>query len=92
MTESQQAFFLWVADKAPYLLHIWDQDKLEYQKDVLHDYLTICSGGEAIMAKFFVSVWCGKSMENFDIFAAANDLATDDFRIILKWLNMPVYP
>lgn len=92
MTPEQEQFAQWFEKKAPYLLPMFNFKQREYLPEKVDSYLSVCSHGEAIMLRFFLSVWRNDNEFNFDLIDAAKNLSTDNLKIIEEWINNPLFP
>lgn len=91
LTQSQARFAAMLA-KAPYLAGLWDMSRAEYDQERVDRFLGVASRGEAIMARFFLGVWCGKNTFDFDFTDAAAVLDSDKMQIVTGWMSAPFWP
>lgn len=87
-----QAAFALMLDKAPYLVPLWDMQKREYLPEKIERFLGSASHGEAIMCRFFLSVWRHDNDFQFDAIEAARVLDEKNMQIITDWLSDPFWP
>ncbi len=92
LSDEQARFALWLKEKMPYLMDLFDFDKREYTPEAVERYLGVASHGQAIMARFVLGVWRHDNYYNFDFVDAASTLDADHMKIITDWLNNPVWP
>lgn len=92
LTDTQTAFYLLLSRDAPFLMQLFDFQERECNLERANKYISQASQGEAIMAKFFVGVWCGKDVLNFDFVEAIKDLDRSNINIITKWMQSPIWP
>tara|TARA_R110002073_G_scaffold302953_1_gene470749 strand:+ start:1684 stop:1932 length:249 start_codon:yes stop_codon:yes gene_type:complete len=74
LTKEQARYALWLEDKAPYLLPLFDFDQHSYLPDKVENYLGVAAHGQAIMARFFLAVWLHEDQFDFDFIEAAKTL------------------
>lgn len=75
----------------PLLSGYWDESANELRYDEMKAALGVLSRGEQIMARFYLSVWCGEN-EGFDFLDAAGRLDLDSKKIIINWMIDPFWP
>lgn len=90
-TEDPYASFFFMLSDYPVLLEFWDIDEKVCDEARLLAALPSLSHGEAIMAKFFMTVWFGDKRE-FDIAEAASVLDLSHRSLITKWMLDPFWP
>lgn len=91
LTPGQAAFAL-MLEKTPYLKHLWNMERKEYEQELVEQYLGTASHGQAIMARFMLGLWRNNNEFNFDLFEAAAVLDKEQLAIIQEWLENPVWP
>lgn len=92
LTAEQAAFAVWLEEKAPYLFPLFDFSKRAYLPEKVEDYLAVASHGQAIMARFFLSIWRHADEFDFDFIDAAKTLDKTNMGIITDWLEKPRWP
>tara|TARA_R110001583_G_scaffold126875_2_gene278459 strand:- start:863 stop:1141 length:279 start_codon:yes stop_codon:yes gene_type:complete len=92
MTPDQQIFASWLEENAPYLMPLFNFEKREYLPEKVERYFSVCSRGEEIMARFFLSVWRNDDHFNFQLIDAVKGLDSNNLRIINEWLESPKFP
>lgn len=88
----EQKLFTKILDEVPYLKPLWSMEDRVYKPDVAEQFLSVASHGEAIMARFALSVWSGENCFNFDIIDAASTLGEKERAIIAHWICEPFWP
>lgn len=91
LTQSQAKFAL-LLERAPYLAKLWDMSRAEYVQSRVDNFFGVASRGEAIMARFYLGVWCGQDKFDFDFTDAAAVLDREAMRIITDWMTEPFWP
>ena len=95
---SQERFFKFVALRAPYLVHLWDEKNRCLDLPAVERFLGTSSSGEVQMALFFIAVWFGHNghdgygLPAFDLMEAARVLDADGMRTIKIWVSAPFFP
>ena len=74
-----------------YLKPFWNWEKKECDIDALTKRISTISHAEAIIAKFFLSLWTHEN-HGFDIFEAVSTLDDEDLAMINHWMNAPFWP
>ena len=92
LSSGQAKFALWVEDKMPYLLHLFDFDKRMLITANLEQYLSVASHGQQIMARFVATVWTQENKYDFDIVDAASVLDQSQLDVVTDWMNKPIWP
>lgn len=82
LTKEQARYALWLEDKAPYLLPLFNFDQQSYRPDKVEKYLGAASHGQAIMARFFLGVWWHQDQFDFDFVDAAGTLDKQQMTVI----------
>lgn len=75
----------------PVLYSCWNFDTRDCDTDRLNDVMGALSGGEQVMASFFIAVWTGNTDAPFSI-VDAGALEDEHRRVIADWLLDPFYP
>ena len=92
LTPEQRAFKEMI-DRYPSLSCYWDFENSSCDLDAIKASLSVLSSGEALMMRFFVSVWLGENTTiPFDVIDAVKTLDTPELEIIRQWLDNPVFP
>lgn len=91
LSQGQAAFAL-MLEKAPYLQPLWNLEKQEYIPEIFENFLGTASHGQAIMARFFLSVWTHRNDFGFNVIDAAAILDDDQKQIIVSWVLDPFWP
>ena len=87
LTEEQARYALWLEDKAPYLLPLFNFDQQSFLPDKVEHYLGVASHGQAIMARFFLGVWRHQDQFDFDFIDAAGTLDQQQMKVITDWAS-----
>jgi len=91
LTESQHRFAE-LLEQVPWLQPYWDVRQNSYQPDRLASAMEAWAHGEQIMARFFVMVWRGQNVLDFDLADAAAVLDQPLRLIISQWFMDPFWP
>jgi len=92
LTAEQAAFAVWLEEKAPYLLSLFDFDLPGFLPEKVEQYLGVASHGQAIMARFVLGVWRHQDQFDFDFIEAASTLDKKNMKVITDWLQNPLWP
>jgi len=92
LNEEQATFAIWVEENSPYLLPLFDFENAAYKPEAVERYLGTASHGEAIMARFVLSVWRHSNDFDFDFVEAAATLDKKQMKVITEWLKNPFWP
>lgn len=92
LTVSQEKFYEWLKECAPYLLDLWDWNDRSLSLDRVKHYLAVSSHGEIIMCQFAVGVWLGRNEYDFDLFKAVGVLDAPQRAAIAEWVKIPLWP
>lgn len=92
LTDSQAKFAVWLTEKMPYLLSLFDFEDRIYLDDKVEEYLSIGSSGETVLARFVLSVWRGDNQYDFDVTEAVRTLDKAKMKIVTDWLSNPFWP
>lgn len=92
LTAEQAAFAVWIEEKAPYLLSLFDFDLPGFLPEKVDQYMGVASHGQVIMAQFFLGVWRHNNQFGFDFIDAASTLDKEQMKIITDWLKNPLWP
>lgn len=90
--DNQQVFRIWIETCMPYLNNLFDFEKMVYIPEMVDAYLGVASHGQAIMARFALSVWTHNDDFEFNFIEAAQVLDTPQLNIIIDWLKRPIWP
>lgn len=91
LTPHEERFEYWLKDNMPYLLKLWDFTEARYEKELVDNFLGVCSSGEALMCCFAIQVWTGggNTEYEFNLFRAMRVLGDKEIEIIQKWVAEP---
>lgn len=92
LTSTQARFALWLDERMPYLLPLFNFENAEYLPEAVERYFGVASPGEAIMARFVLGVWLHKNRHGFDMLEAARVLDSRSMSIITEWAADPFWP
>lgn len=85
-------FQYWIQTQMPYLKGLFDFEKGVYLPERVDYFLGITSHGQAIMARFALSMWTHRDDFEFNFIEAAQVLDPHNVNIILEWLSNPIWP
>lgn len=85
-------YFTWLKEKAPYLMDIWDSNKLLYSERKAELFISNASDQHAIMARFFLGVWMKSNVFEFDYDLAESILNHDNLMTVNEWFKEPFWP
>jgi len=92
LSPGQASFAALLAERVPYLLPLFDFSERAYLQDEVEKFLAAASHGEAIMARFFLSIWRHADEFDFDFIDAAATLDKGQMKVITDWLEKPFWP
>lgn len=90
--DDQQIFRMWIETKMPFLKNLFDFEQMVYKPEMVDAYLGVASQGQAIMARFALSVWTHNDNFEFNLIEAASVLDPYHMTIITDWLKKPIWP
>jgi hypothetical protein len=74
------------------LAEYWDFEKRECDQEGIENALTVLSHSKAVLLRFFVAIWMGENVHNFDLIDAVKALDTERRKVILTWFENPFFP
>lgn len=92
LSPEQARYALWLEEKMPRLLPLFDFDRKEYLTESVDRYLGVASHSQAIMCRFVIGVWRHDNHYNFDFTEAASILEPEQMKIVTDWLTHPFWP
>lgn len=92
LSTGQTQFYVWLHNKMPYLLPLFDFEERIYLEEEVERYFGTASHGETIMARFALGVWRHDDQFNFDFVDAAGVLDAERMKIITDWMTDPFWP
>ncbi|MBL3675697.1 hypothetical protein [Paracoccus aerius] len=86
------AFFAFLRRAPQGVQNCFDVESRKLDTDALERYLGFASSGEAVLARFFASVWC-RSNDDFDFDVLdVGRLDYEQRQIISDWVLNPIWP
>ena len=70
----------------------FDLQKESIEMDLVDKDMAVLSRGEVVMLRFYLGVWAGHNVNEFDLFAAMKSLDEKHLAIIRAWVADPVFP
>lgn len=92
LTTDQAKFAVWLEEKMPYLLPLFDFNDAAYIPELVERYLVTASHSQSVMARFALGVWRHDNHYNFDFVTATRVLDADQIQIITSWMSKPFWP
>lgn len=92
LSESQARYAIWIEEKMPFLLPLFNFEERAYKPEAVKSYLSSASHGQAIMARFALGVWRHEDHFDFDFIDAAQTLDVKNMKVITDWLRNPFWP
>lgn len=71
------------------LSNFWDFDSGNCDYEALEKSMGVMSGGQCVMARFFLSVWFRR---DFDLIDAVSVLDEESICVITDWMVKPYWP
>lgn len=90
LSETQYQFYTMIKPY-PEMAKLWNWTTRELNVDAYKRLISYMSNGEAVLARFFYSVWDGNN-QAFDITEAASKLDKRERELIANWLINPFWP
>ncbi|WP_233981852.1 helix-turn-helix domain-containing protein [Pectobacterium versatile] len=90
LSETQYRFYT-MLKPYPAIAKLWNWTTRELNVDAYQRSLCAMSSGEAVLARFFYSIWDGNN-QAFDITEAAAKLDRTERELIANWLTHPFWP
>ncbi|EEX1006366.1 hypothetical protein D3981_004347 [Escherichia coli] len=90
-TNADQSRFYSLLSQYPRISVFWDQPEGECKTEALQTAMTRMSHSEAVLAKFFMSVWSACNAD-FDVVEAAGILDKKERLMVANWLADPFWP
>lgn len=92
LSEEQQRYAAWIEEKMPFLMLLFDFKRREYLPQKVRPFLQTASHGQAIMARFALSVWRHDNNYEFNIVDAVRYLDVEHIETITEWMKDPFWP
>lgn len=92
LSKGQASFVLLLESEAPYLSHLFDFEERAFLPEKVDEYLGVSSHSQAIMARFFLSVWRHSDDFEFNFIEAARVLDDKQMNVIINWFKKPLWP